>query len=76
LTISVDDVCKAYEGNHAMSAASELQSLVKNRHKPKDKPADTKVAMVFLAPWLIGAIVLSLIPMLYSLGISFTKYTT
>lgn len=57
-----------------MSAASELQSLVKNRRKPKDKPTDTKVALVFLAPWLIGAIVLSLIPMLYSLAISFTKY--
>ena len=57
-----------------MSAISELQSLAKNRHKPKDKPTDTKVAMVFLAPWLIGAIVLSLIPMLYSLAISFTKY--
>ena len=57
-----------------MSAISELQSLAKNRHKPKSKPTDTKVAMVFLAPWLIGAIVLSLIPMLYSLAISFTKY--
>lgn len=57
-----------------MSAISELQSLADNRHKPKDKPADTKVAMVFLAPWLIGAVALSLIPMLYSLVISFTKY--
>ncbi|MBT1164073.1 hypothetical protein [Bifidobacterium felsineum] len=57
-----------------MSSFAEFGTLVKNRHKPKDKPKDTKVALGFLAPWLVGAIFLSLIPMLYSLGISFTKY--
>ena len=41
-----------------MSSFSEFGSLVKNRHKPKDKPTDTKVALGFLAPWLIGAICL------------------
>lgn len=57
-----------------MSSFTEFGTLVKNRHRPKDKPKDTKVALGFLAPWLIGAIFLSLIPMLYSLVISFTKY--
>ena len=61
-------------GGNVVSSFTEFGSLVKNRHKPKDKPTDTKVALGFLAPWLIGAVFLSLIPMLYSLGISFTKY--
>ena len=32
------------------------------------------VAYMFLAPWLIGFVVLTLYPMLYSLGLSFTNY--
>lgn len=32
------------------------------------------VAYMFLAPWLIGFFVLTLYPMLYSLGLSFTDY--
>lgn len=32
------------------------------------------VAYLFLAPWLIGFLVLTLYPMLYSLGLSFTDY--
>ena len=61
-------------GGNVVSSFTEFGSLVKNRHKPKDKPTDTKVALGFLAPWLIGAVLLSLIPMLNSLGISFTIY--
>ncbi|WP_219846720.1 MULTISPECIES: carbohydrate ABC transporter permease [Bifidobacterium] len=57
-----------------MSSFTEFGTLVRNRHRPKDKPKDTKVALGFLAPWLIGVIFLSLIPMLYSLVISFKKY--
>ncbi|PLS27137.1 carbohydrate ABC transporter permease [Bifidobacterium parmae] len=57
-----------------MSAFTEFGTLVRNRRAPKERPKDTKVALGFLAPWLIGAVFLSLIPMLYSLAISFTKY--
>lgn len=59
-----------------MSAAFELRVIFKNRGKAKskDKVADNKIALAFLAPWLIGAVFLSLLPMLFSLGISFTKY--
>lgn len=32
------------------------------------------VAYIFLAPWLLGFFVLTLYPMLYSLGLSFTNY--
>ena len=32
------------------------------------------VAYMFLAPWLLGFLVLTLYPMLYSLGLSFTNY--
>ncbi|MAU11856.1 MAG: ABC transporter permease [Anaerolineaceae bacterium] len=32
------------------------------------------IAYLFLAPWLLGFIVLTLYPMLYSLGLSFTDY--
>ena len=32
------------------------------------------VAYMFLAPWLVGFLVLTLYPMLYSLGLSFTDY--
>lgn len=57
-----------------MSAASEFAVLIKNRGKVKDKPTDTKPALGFLAPWLVGAIGLTLLPMLASLYLSFTKY--
>ena len=32
------------------------------------------IAYLFLAPWLVGFLVLTLYPMLYSLGLSFTDY--
>ncbi len=32
------------------------------------------VAYMFLAPWLVGFLVLTLYPMIYSLGLSFTNY--
>ena len=32
------------------------------------------VAYLFLAPWLVGFLVLTLYPMIYSLGLSFTNY--
>jgi len=49
----------------------------KNRTKPlkiKPKPRDGRAALAFLTPWLLGMIVLTLGPMLYSLYLSFTQY--
>ncbi|OZG67500.1 carbohydrate ABC transporter permease [Bifidobacterium eulemuris] len=57
-----------------MSAASEFAVLLKNRGKSKDKATDTRAALGFLAPWLIGAICLTLVPMIVSLYLSLTKY--
>lgn len=57
-----------------MSAASEFAILIKNHGKAKDEPTDTKPALGFLAPWLIGAVFLTFIPMLVSLYLSMTKY--
>ena len=56
-----------------MSYAAEFASVVKNRNK-HDKYTDTKPALGFLAPWIVGAVCLSLIPMLISIGLSFTRY--
>ncbi|NEG79370.1 carbohydrate ABC transporter permease, partial [Bifidobacterium avesanii] len=56
-----------------MSYAAEFASLVKNRGK-HDSYTDNKPAYVFLAPWIIGAVCLSLVPMIVSVYLSFTKY--
>lgn len=57
-----------------MSAASEFAVLIRNRGKAKDRPVDTKPALGFLAPWLVGAFFLTLVPTLASLYLSLTKY--
>ena len=57
-----------------MSYAAEFASLVKNRGK-HDTYTDTKPAMGFLAPWIVGAVALSLIPMIASLYLSLTNYS-
>lgn len=56
-----------------MSYAAEFATLVKNRGK-KDRPTDTKPAIGFLAPWIVGAVCLTFIPMIVSLYLSLTKY--
>ncbi|KAB8287564.1 carbohydrate ABC transporter permease [Bifidobacterium avesanii] len=56
-----------------MSYAAEFASLVKNRGK-HDSYTDNKPAYAFLAPWIVGAVCLSLLPMIVSVYLSFTKY--
>ena len=52
-----------------------ISATGRRRQKPsKQRHPDNRAALGFLSPWLLGAIVLSLIPMLASLVISFTKY--
>lgn len=57
-----------------MSYTVEFASLVKNRGKAKQKHPDNKAACGFMAPWALGAVLLSLIPMVASVVLSFTKY--
>ncbi|KFI50944.1 carbohydrate ABC transporter permease [Bifidobacterium biavatii] len=57
-----------------MSYAAEFATLVKTSGKTKDKPKDTKPALGFLAPWIVGAFFLTFIPMIVSLYLSLTKY--
>ncbi|MDR0849779.1 MAG: sugar ABC transporter permease [Propionibacteriaceae bacterium] len=59
-----------------MVSLSELQHLARTRKEPrvKQETPDNKAALVFLAPWILGAIVLTIGPMVASLGLSFTNY--
>ena len=63
-----------------MSAIGELRDLGKKRGRPKtesEKRAETrdnKAAYIFLAPWIIGLVVITIGPMLASLALSFTDY--
>jgi multiple sugar transport system permease protein len=54
-----------------MSALNELRSLGSQSRRGK---GNTLVAYVFLLPWLIGLLALTLGPMIASLYISFSKY--
>ncbi|MFJ6677738.1 carbohydrate ABC transporter permease [Microbacterium sp. NPDC091382] len=59
-----------------MSAISELSQIRRGGGKrgPRERPKDTKAALVFLAPWLLGLILVTVLPILASLYLSFTKY--
>jgi pectin-derived oligosaccharide transport system permease protein len=65
-----------------MSAISELTSLRRARPKTpeekrlqkKESGRDNKAAYLFLLPWLIGLIVITVGPLLASLYLSFTDY--
>ncbi|MCM3696937.1 sugar ABC transporter permease [Microbacterium oleivorans] len=59
-----------------MSAISELSQLRRGGGKrgQRERPKDTKAALVFLAPWLLGLILVTVLPILASLYLSFTKY--
>ncbi|MFL0565392.1 carbohydrate ABC transporter permease [Microbacterium sp. 179-I 1D1 NHS] len=59
-----------------MSAISELSSMRGSRAKrgAREKPKDTKAALVFLAPWLLGLVLITILPIVASLYLSFTKY--
>ncbi len=54
-----------------MSALSELGTLGKTRGTGKRQ---NKAAFIFLAPWLIGLVLVTIGPMFASFGLSFTKY--
>ncbi|NYE95441.1 multiple sugar transport system permease protein [Psychromicrobium silvestre] len=55
-----------------MSDVSGLGKL-KGRGSKTDR-SDTKAALIFLAPWLLGLVAITLGPMLISLFLSFTDY--
>jgi multiple sugar transport system permease protein len=66
-----------------MSAISELSSLSRTKAKtPEEKRRqareagrDNKAGYLFLLPWLIGLVVITIGPMLASLYLSFTNYS-
>jgi multiple sugar transport system permease protein len=66
-----------------MSAISELSTIHRVKAKtPEEKRAqaketgrDNKAGYLFLAPWLIGLVVITIGPMLASLYLSFTNYS-
>ncbi|MBO0811172.1 MAG: sugar ABC transporter permease, partial [Microlunatus sp.] len=65
-----------------MSAISELTSLRRSRAKTaeerrqqrKENSRDNKAGYLFLLPWLIGLVVITIGPMCASLYLSFTDY--
>ncbi|GAA3870311.1 MULTISPECIES: carbohydrate ABC transporter permease [Streptomyces] len=65
-----------------MSALGELRSMSRSRKRggqqlegtTPDKKPDNKAAAIFLAPWLLGLIGITLGPMLASLYLAFTDY--
>ncbi|MEI2269457.1 sugar ABC transporter permease [Microbacterium sp. No. 7] len=59
-----------------MSAISELSQIrrVGGKRGARERPKDTKAALVFLAPWLLGLILVTVLPIGASLYLSFTKY--
>jgi multiple sugar transport system permease protein len=60
-----------------MSAVGELSQIVSRRGKrgPREKQPDNKVGLVFMAPWLIGLLGITILPMIASLALSFTDYS-
>src|SRR5215813_8943367 len=59
-----DRLQKEHNGRLVMSQPSRIVSFFKSN----------ATAYMFLAPWLIGFFVLTLYPLAYSLGLSFTNY--
>ena len=66
-----------------MSAISELSTIRRTKAKTpeekrllaKEASRDNKAAYLFLLPWLIGLVVITLGPMVASLYLSFTNYS-
>ena len=62
-----------------MSSLGELRSIAVNRSKSKrrkqEKYPDNKAAYLFLLPWIIGLLGLTIGPMIASLYLSFTDYS-
>ena len=55
---------------------AELQQVTRRRGGPRVRreTPDNKAALVFLGPWLVGAVVLMIGPLLASLYLAFTDY--
>src|ERR687894_2624098 len=66
-----------------MSAISELSTIRRTKPKTerdkqlqkKEAGRDNKAGYLFLLPWLIGLVVITIGPMLASLYLSFTNYS-
>jgi len=60
-----------------MSAVGELREIVSSRKKSgvKEKHPDNKAGLVFMTPWLLGFLGITLLPMVASLGLAFTDYS-
>src|SRR3954451_5994549 len=66
-----------------MSVISELSSISRSkartpeekRRQAKEAGRDNKVGYLFLLPWLVGLVVITIGPMLASLYLSFTNYS-
>ncbi|MCI1017561.1 sugar ABC transporter permease [Microbacterium sp. C5A9] len=61
-----------------MSSLGELRTIARSRRGPairvKERFPDNKAALVFLLPWLIGLLGLTIGPIIASLYLSFTDY--
>lgn len=61
-----------------MSSLGELRSIARSRRGPatrvKERFPDNRAALVFLLPWLIGLLGLTIGPIIASLYLSFTDY--
>ena len=62
-----------------MSAITELTSLSRRKgpktaEEKKAHGRDNKAAYIFLLPWLVGLVAITVGPMLMSLYLSFTDY--
>jgi multiple sugar transport system permease protein len=68
-----------YSGSSArgnIMSLAELRAISKTKRVPgaKADTPDNKAALFFLGPWLVGALVLTVGPMLASLYLAFTNY--
>ena len=60
-----------------MSAVGELVEMASRRKRggAKEKHPDNKAGLVFMTPWLLGFLGITLLPMIASLGLAFTDYS-
>lgn len=60
-----------------MSAIGELSEIVSHRRRggPREKNPDNKSALVFMLPWLLGLLGITILPMIASFVLSFTDYS-
>src|SRR5690625_7637371 len=60
-----------------MSAVGERVEMASRRKRggAKEKHPDNKAGLVFMTPWLLGFLGITLLPMIASLGLAFTAYS-